>query len=218
MSAVITADIINYSKLSPDEQDKLIGVIHKTFGNNSDIRTNVGDSSFAITRGDNIQIELKNADQALRAALLLKSAIKKIVPGTGNKTPADVRIAIGIGDISARRKNVGESTGNAYTFSGRTLDSMKKQKRTLAVKTNNTRLDAELDTELRLLEVILSGWTVNSAEVIFLTIPGLTEQEISNNLKISQSAVNQRKKSAGWAGIEPLLKRYEELIKQEENR
>jgi hypothetical protein len=218
MNAVITADIINYSRLSPGEQDKVIGIIYKTFEDNRDIRTNVNDSSFAITRGDNIQIELINADKALKAALLLKSAIKKIVLRTGNKPLIDVRIAIGAGDISGKRENVGESTGNAYTFSGRTLDSMKKQKRSLAIKTISTRLDAEMETELRLLEVIISGWTVNSAEVIFWTIQGLTEQDISDRLKISQSAINQRKKTAGWAGIEPLLKRFEELIEQETDR
>jgi hypothetical protein len=218
MNAVITADIINYSRLSPGEQDKVIDTIYKTFEDNSDIRTNIGDSSFVITRGDNIQIELVNADKALKAALLLKSVIKKIVLRIGNKSLIDVRIAIGAGEISGKRKNVGESTGNAYTFSGRTLDSMKKQKRSITIKTNITRLDAELDTELRLMEVILSGWTVNSAEVIYWTLLGLTEQDISDKLKISQSAINQRKKTAGWAGIEPLLKRFEELFKEEAGR
>jgi hypothetical protein len=218
MNAVITADIINYSRLSPGEQDKVIDTIYKTFEDNRDIRTNVDDSSFVITRGDNIQIELINAGKALNAALLLKSAIKKIGMKIGNKSFIDVRIAIGAGDISGRRKNVGESTGDAYTYSGRTLDAMKKQKRSITIKTNIARLDAELETEMRLLEVILSGWTVNSAEVIYWTLLGLTEQDISDRLKISQSAINQRKKTAGWTGIEPLLKRFEVLFEEEAGR
>jgi len=217
MNAVITADIIDYSKLSTKEEDIVINTIYDTFEDNIDIRTNVDDSSFVITRGDNIQIELEKPEEALKAALLLKSGINKITLNNRkkNKPIIDVRIAIGIGEISGKRENVNESTGDAYTFSGRTLDSMKKHKRTLSIKTDNTSLDTELETEFKLLEVIMSGWTVNSAEVIYWTLLGLNEQEISEKLKISQSAINQRKKTAGWIGIEPLLKRFKELMGKE---
>jgi len=41
------------------------------------------------------------------------------------------------------------------------------------------------------------------------------EKEIQEKLKVSQSAVNQRKKTAGWNGIDALLKRFEKLISKE---
>jgi len=216
MNAVITADIIDYSKLSTEEEDRVINTIYETFEAGTDIRTNV-DSSFLITRGDNIQIELDKPEEALKAALLLKSAINKIALNKQNKNKPiiDIRIAIGIGDISGKRENVNESTGDAYTFSGRTLDTMKKLKRTLAIKTNNTTLNTELETEFKLLEVILSGWTINSAEVIYWTLLDLNEKEIGEKLNKTQSAINQRKKTAGWNGIEPLLKHFEELMEKE---
>jgi replicative superfamily II helicase len=110
---------------------------------------------------------------------------------------------------------VNESTGDAYTYSGRTLDSMKKYKRNLAIKTNDVSICRELETEFKLLEVILSGWTINSAEVIYWTLLELNENEISEKLKVTQSAVNQRKKTAGWIGIEPLLERFTELMEGE---
>jgi hypothetical protein len=216
MNAVITADIIDYSKLSTEEEDRVINSIYETFEAGTDIRTNV-DSSFLITRGDNIQIELDKPEEGLKAALLLKSAINKIALNKQNKNKPiiDIRIAIGIGDISGKRGNVNESTGDAYTFSGRTLDTMKKLKRTLAIKTNNTTLNTELETEFKLLEVILSGWTINSAEVIYWTLLDLNEKEIGEKLNKTQSAINQRKRTAGWNGIEPLLKHFEELMEKE---
>ncbi|MGD2034508.1 MAG: hypothetical protein PVF73_05590 [Bacteroidales bacterium] len=216
MNAVITADIVDYSGLSTEGEDRVINTIHETFGDSRDIRTNA-DSNFLITRGDTIQMELDKPEKALKTALLLKSAINKTALNKGNKTKPDidVRIAIGIGEISGKRKHVNESTGEAYTFSGRTLDSMKKQKRTLAIKTNSTTLNSEFETEFQLLEIILSGWTIYSAEVIYWTLLGFNEREISEKLKKSQSAINQRKKTAGWNGIEPLLKRFEELMKKE---
>ena len=61
----------------------------------------------------------------------------------------------------------------------------------------------------------MAGWTVHSAEVIYWTLLGLNEKEISKKLKKTQSAINQRKKTAGWNGIEPLLERFVELLGRE---
>jgi len=220
MNAVITADVIDSTKLSFDGEELVIKAVYDTFGDDSELRTNVEESSFTITRGDSIQIEMDDASKALKTALLLKSAINKISLIGDNKTrpSIDVRIAIGIGKAGARRTNVNESTGEAFTNSGRTLDSMKKYKRTLAIKTSNDKLDAELETELRLLEVIMSGWKITSAEVLYWTLSGLNEIEISEKLQITQSAINQRKKTAGWGGIESLLERFEELMGKEDEK
>jgi len=215
MNAVVTADVIGSSKLSFEGEDLVIKAIYDTFGVNSTLRTNVDESSFTITRGDSIQIELEDVTKALQTALLLKAAINKITL-LGNRRPSiDVRIAIGIGEVAGRRTNVNESTGEAYTNSGRTLDSMKKYKRTFAAKTGIDELDAELETEFKLLEVIMSGWVITSAEVLYWTLMGLNENEISEKLNITQSAINQRKKTAGWSGIESLLERFEDLMRKE---
>jgi hypothetical protein len=147
----------------------------------------------------------------------LKSSINKIGINKGYKTkPAvDVRIAIGVGEISGKREYVNESTGNAYTYSGRTLDSMKKNKRKLAIRTFNEELNEELETEFKLLEVIMTGWTVSSAELIYWLLSGLNETDISLKLDKTQPAINQRKKTAGWSGIQPLLERFEYLMERE---
>jgi len=218
MNAVVTADVIDSTKLSVEGEDLVLKVIYDTFGTDSTLRTNVEESSFTITRGDSIQIELEDATKALKTALLLKTAINKITLLSNRKPSIDVRIAIGIGEVTAKRSFVNESTGEAYTNSGRTLDSMKKNKRTLAIKAGNDKLDAELETEFKLLEVIMSGWVVTSAEVLYWTLIGLNENEISDKLGKTQSAINQRKKTSGWSGIEPLLERFEELMRKEEFR
>lgn len=220
MNAIVTADVINSTKLSYDGEELVIKAVYDTFGQDSTLRTNIEESSFTISRGDSIQIELEEVSKALKTALLLKTAINKITLIGENKTrpSIDVRIAIGIGEVGARRTNVNESTGEAYTNSGRTLDSMKKTKRTLAIKTNNKKLDSELETEFKLLEVIMSGWKITSAEALYWTLLGLNEVEISEKLEVTQSAINQRKKTAGWGGIEPLLKRFEELMGKEDEK
>jgi predicted transcriptional regulator len=43
-------------------------------------------------------------------------------------------------------------------------------------------------------------------------LSGLDEKKTAARLGISQSAVNQRKRSAGWNAVSALLDRYEELM------
>jgi hypothetical protein len=214
MNAVITADIVDYTKLTDTEANKILNAIHIVFKKLEVSRTNLI-SNFLIKRGDSIQMEINNPSETLKVALVLKSAINKIdFSNNKRKAPTnDVRIAIGIGSIDSKRETINESSGDAYINSGRTLDTMKKNKRLLVIKTNDAQIDAELETEFKLLEVIMSGWKTTSAEVIYWTLLGLSERMIAEQLGVTQSAINQRKGTAGWNGIEALLNRFETVLK-----
>lgn len=215
MYAIITADIVDYTLLSKEGEDKVLQTIRSLFGNDNSARHNI-DSNYSIKRGDNIQIELKEPSIALETALLLKTAINKINLNDESSKPhpkIDARIAIGIGAITSKRESVDESTGDAYTYSGRTLDMMKKEKRILAFNSAVEHVNAELETEFKLLEVIMTGWSRYSAEVIYYTLLGLTQTEIGKKINKSQPAIYQRTKIAGWSGIRPLLKRFETITK-----
>lgn len=215
MHAIITADIVDYTALSREDEDKVLDAIRSLFSKKNKKRHNI-DSNYSIRRGDNIQIELEDPAIALKIALLLKTAIKKINLKDENndiRPIIDVRIAIGIGSITSKRNSVDESTGDAYTYSGRMLDIMKKEKRMLAFRSQNEDVNAELQTEFRLLEVIMAGWSRYSAEVIYYTLQGLTQTEIGKKLNKSQPAIYQRAKIAGWSGIQPLLERFSNITK-----
>lgn len=215
MKAVITADIVDYSKLDQKQADKVLQVFYDLFDKAKGARSNVADG-FSIRRGDNVQVEIEDPVKALRIALMLKTAVKRISFDKVKKrrSPVDARIAIGVGEVDAERDSVNTSFGEAYLLSGRTLDSMKKAKRLIEIRTGDKETDRELSTELRLLEVIMNNWKITSADVLFLTLSGLDEKQVSQELGISQPAVNQRKKVAGWNAVNALLKRYEELIEK----
>ncbi len=212
MKAVITADIVDYTKLTNEEADDVLIKIHHLIDVFKDSKFNIK-NNFYIRRGDSIQGELANTSDALKLALLLKTGLNSLYYEENKKRTAliDVRIAIGIGG-AVDKNNINESYGDAYTYSGRTLDEMKKNKRMIALKTDNEEVNAELETELKLLEVIMSGWTVRSAEILYWTILGDDEIVIANKLGISQPAVNQAKKRAGWIAVEALLERFENVI------
>ncbi len=219
MKAVVTADIINYTRLTPDNAGTVIDVINKLFNNPnllSSVRTNLK-ANLSIKRGDNVQVEISNPINALRVALLLKTAVNAVnlsPEKKRNKPMVDIRIAIGIGVVDMQRSDVNISSGEAYEHSGRTLDTMKKSKRKLQIRTNNKQWNNEINTEFMLLEEIMRGWKITSAEVVFLSLLGFKEKEIEAELGISQSAVNQRKSNAGWNGLEALLNRFENLIRE----
>jgi len=215
IKAVITADIVDYSKLDKKQADRVLQVFYDLFGRAEGVRSNVADG-FSIRRGDNVQVETEDPADALRIALMLKTAVNRISfdKVKKRKAPVDIRIAVGIGEVDAERDSVNISFGEAYLLSGRTLDLMKKAKRMIEIRTGDKETDSELSTELRLLEVIMNNWKITSADVLYWTLSGLDEKQVSEKLKISQPAVNQRKKVAGWNAVKALLKRYEELIEK----
>jgi len=213
MKAVITADIIDYSALNSSLADEVLKVLTELFENLRSVRSNVF-KGFSVQRGDSIQGEVSDARDSLRVALLLRTAVNRISfdQSKKRKSPVNVRIAIGVGEVSSVRATVGESFGEAYLFSGRLLDSIKISKRVIAIKTADEEINRELDTEFRLLEVIMRNWKITSADVLYCMLSGLDEKKTAARLGISQSAVNQRKRSAGWNAVSALLDRYEELM------
>lgn len=214
MNAVITADLIDYTKLPTSDIEQVLDALNSLHIELKNYRVNFV-QDYVIKRGDSIQIELSNSQEALRVALLLKTALNRInlhSSDQNNKIEIDARIAIGVGTIHNKRDKVNESSGDAYTKSGRSVDLMKKIKRFIFFKSDIEHLDEELYVELLLLEEIFSGWKRTSAEVIYFLLIGYNEYDIAKNLGITQSAVNQRKKTAGWSGIQALLIRFEQLL------
>jgi len=173
--------------------------------------------SFSIYRGDSFQGVIENPVLALQIALQIKAAVssyteKEHLPK--NAMPvADIRISIGVGEAEYQPDALAESNGEAFNFSGRTLDKMKSEGRKMAITTANENLNDELNVYLKFLDATTDRWSVASAEVVYYLINGYKEQEIADLLKRSQAAINLRKKAASWEEIKLLLKRYKTIAK-----
>ena len=105
-----------------------------------------------------------------------------------------------------------ESDGTAFHHSGRTLDKMKENGKKLALTTTDYSLDQSWTVILALMDQITDKWTVSSAELIHELLDNEKEVGISEKLGISQPAVNQRKRYAGWDAIKAMLAHYEQQI------
>lgn len=203
---VITGDVINFTSASVDSRETLIiqtGLLIKSW---------VSKPEYAeIFRGDSFQLLFDNLGEALKRSIQLRCWFKQHTAAGGL---LDARISIGVGEVSYFGKSVLDADGEAFHLSGRAFDSMKTTHIYFQVSTNNNVLNEQLKIILNLANIIISDWTKNQAEVIFLVLEGKTQQEMADQLQMAQSAVNNRLKLARWKEIDKTI-RYIASLTQE---
>jgi len=209
MEAVITGDLIDSTKYTPKELDTILDKVNNEF---KYFKT-AYDSDFKIFRGDSFQGIVLDPAIALDLTITIKTAVNKI-PIKNKKISGlpDFRIAIGVGNINLKRESILESNGEAFQFSGKTLDTMKGDYPRLLLKTANDNINDEFNVHFSFLDSVTSKWSRESAEVVYYLYKGYKEREIAEILGIYQSAINQRKKVANWDSIALLLHRYKTVI------
>lgn len=203
-NCVITGDIIGFTALSAVKRKKLLNESTEL------ISSWVAEPSQArIFRGDSFQMLFKDIGMALKRAVQLRCWFKK--HSSANETLLDARMVIGVGKISFYGKSVLDSDGEAFHLSGRAFDKLEEGEN-LSIVTPDISKNEQLKIILNLAEVIMSNWTLNQAEVIYLLLEGRTQQQMAKELKIGQSAVNNRIKLAKWKQIEKMMRYVVSLI------
>lgn len=200
MTSVITGDIIKSKAQANPEV--WISTLKKALS-----KLESDHSNWKIYRGDSFQIEIEDVMDSFEAAVYIKSCIKMI-------RGLDVRLAIGIGDKTYQGKNVTESNGEAFIFSGETFESLKKEKQNLKIKTKDTALNKELNLYFKLALISMDNWTVNSAEIVKLSLeqPKALQQELAEQVGTNQNAISKRQKRASLDTILELDKLYQQKL------
>lgn len=189
MVAVFIGDIIK-SRSIIDQNKWLVPLkdLLTEWGNNPE--------SWEIAWGDSFQVEVANPAVALYKALLIKSLLKSIQVRNNNERfgNMDVRLAIGIGEKTYSGMRVSESNGPAYIYAAEKFSLLRKEKTTLAIKSNWPELDEEINLYLRLTEILMDKWTKPLAELVSIVLrnPQVTQEEVGKMLGIKQSAVSGR--------------------------
>ena len=225
--AVITADIVHSTRIDIDHKEWL----YKSIENALQTTSNDFKIQSEMYRGDSFQCLIDTPKDALRIALILKTYIRSLNPSdiiaeigsvwSEKKKVAllpnwmfDVRMAIGIGAVAMKMKNIATSDGEAFYLSGRALDEMKNGKYHFGIATVDTFKD-ELAMESLLLDTIIGKTSALQCEVINLKLLGYTEIEIAKKLQIQQSAVNQRSVNGNWNIINKMVEYYEKIYSNE---
>lgn len=200
MVAILTGDIINSQT---DGSSEWMRPLKAYLGGQGKAL-----EDWEIYRGDEFQIRT-TPENALRAAIQIKAIIKCT-------KSLDVRIGIGLGNETYIGSRVSESNGEAYQRSGRTFETLKEQKLTLAIATGNDKTDRTLNLIIRLALDFMDQWSEVSSEIVRLTLenPTHSQQQIADRLGIKQSAVSQRINRARMDLVLDLLQYYESIIKE----
>lgn len=184
MVGVITGDIINSRKISPDIWLEVIKEALGIWGNSPE--------QWEIYRGDSFQLEIEDAKDALKAAIQIKSAVKSL-------KGMDVRMAVGIGDKTYSARKVSESNGSAFVNSGELVEDLKKNRRNLAVRSNDSRFNTEMNLYLKLALIFMDRWSDIAAETVRVALlhPDESQEGLAGMLgNIKQNTVSTRLKRA----------------------
>jgi hypothetical protein len=199
MEAIITGDLINSRQVEPSEWMPALKKVLKKYGKEP--------KNWEIFRGDSFQLNTKPED-ALMAAILIKAKIKQW-------KNLDVRIGIGIGEITYQAAKITESDGTAFLNSGECFEELKKQ--TLAIKTPNKDLNETLNLMIELASLTIDRWTETAAKLIKLKIENqnLNQKDLANLLnKTAQGTISEGLKRAGYDEIQRLLNYYKLKISE----
>lgn len=199
MIGVIIGDIVNSQQADPATW---LAVLKAGLN-----RVGSPPKNWEITRGDSFQLEVARMETVLTEALYLKATIKRIAG-------LDLRMGIGIGTKTYDAPAISEASGDAFIYSGRLFDQLKKTN--LAIKSPWADIDNVINLCLELALLTMDRWTVNSAEIIALSIqhPEKTQLELAQMIGISQGRVSERQQRAGYEEIMRLDTYFRELIQQ----
>ncbi|MHC0440911.1 winged helix-turn-helix transcriptional regulator [Flavobacterium sp. 3-210] len=200
MTSVITGDIIGSRQQKSNHWVEDLKKILSPFGKTP--------NEWEIYRGDEFQIEIKNPEDALLAAILVKAHLRTI--------KSDARMSIGFGDKTHTAEKISESNGSAFINSGELFETLKKQKVTLAMRTGDFAFDEKMNLMLQLALTFMDSWLAQSAEFVALAIenPGLSQEELGQKLGINQAAVSRRQKRAQFDLVMNLDRYFRTQIKQ----
>lgn len=193
MKQVLTGDIYDSTKLAPEQRKELEEAFHFLE------RQSNGQYDYFI-RGDSFQILLNS--NGLAESLLIKTYLH-------SKFDIRLRISIGLGEVTYySNKKLSDSDGPAFQYSGRGLDTMKKEKIWNRITAEDEEFNDEWKVHGHVMDYLENSRTRYQSEVIYWLLHNKNQQQIADYIGISQPSVNKRIQSSGWTILEKILKRY----------
>lgn len=200
-AAVITADLVNSTKLRPTLETQLVNTLK--------LELNSYETQFF--RGDSFQVFVKDVHESLRVAMICRTIGIKF-SDTKKDVPSDVRLSIGIGKVQSPVRSLGSAKGEAFLLSGRALDQLQHTSSRFSISINNNLVQLALNVVADYVDAIFLKMTAKQAEVLMQLLKNKSQREIAQQLKKSGSTINQRVTSARWDEIQKLLVHFDKII------
>lgn len=206
--SVITGDIIGSTMGNDSQRRKMLDLIE---GSVDEIQNElVFRLQLEFFRGDAFQILIEKPEKALLVAILLRAALCGDTP-KDNLYVWDARMAIGVGGVKYRTDSLAKSNGDAFIYSGRTLDGMWNER--LAIKTQWKTINDEFSVSTPFADDLISHWTRVQASVIYdYLLYDVTQGQIAREKGMSPQNVSKVLKAGRTELIINYIKRFEKLI------
>ena len=200
LSAVITADIVNSTKISKADYKKLL----------KNLTVILQEHKHEFFRGDSFQVLVKSPGEALRVLLQTRTAAMKL---SASAMPvADIRASIGIGNVKLPVKSFQTASGDVFILSGRAFDKMEKDERLIIVcNEKNKAINSGLKVISQFIDYLFQRLTFKQAAVVYELLMDHTQTDTAKRLKKSQATIHKHTQAAGWPEIEKLLEEYKKL-------
>jgi len=202
VGAVLTGDIVNSTKLSPIQETRLLDVLGKLLHGHP----------HEFYRGDSFQAYIKDPSKALRLALTCRAVAVEITTKEEEAIKADIRIAIGIGEVNTPVRELGSAKGEAFLLSGRGLDELQRSEQRLAVTCNNKIANIGLQITADYLDSIFRQMTGKQADIIVELLQGITQQQLTISREKAKSTISELANAGRWPEIDRILLQYSQLI------
>ncbi len=201
IGAILTGDIVNSTKLEEFVEKQLLAVLKEI----------LSPYTFEFYRGDSFQVYVEDVSLSLRTAMLCRTAAISLQQ---DEQFPDIRISIGIGEVTQPIVPLGSAKGEAFILSGRSFDDIQKTNTRLAISSNHEWGKLSYELVAAYANSIFGEITPKQAEVIFHLLQGETQQKISERLNKSKSTISQFASSGKWNDIEYLLEAFNKITEK----
>ena len=190
--SVITGDLIGSLNLEPEA----IKAMLQAMTHDLDAEILTLDLSIFQYRGDGFQLICKDSSRGVRVMLLIRAWLAwRSHEFTGEVLGARLFLGVGAATVLA---SLGASAGDAFTFSGRGLDALKRPFTMGMATYKGPEADKPLQHMVIMLDEISSRWKTSQAEAMFYLLKGHTYAQIASIRKKSIASIGQASRASGW--------------------
>lgn len=201
---VITADVVDSSKIPAELRESFLEAVHQI---QSQLQS-IAPFQMEIYRGDSFQIIMDDYSNAVLIAVLIRAGLKMSSPA-GQLW--DVRMSIGIGEVSYVNSHITVSDGEAFRYSGRGLELIGKKR--LSITTPSQEINEELAVSTAFADDIITHWTkLQSERVFYYLLSGLNQTELAQQKGIKLQVLNDTLRAAKYSLMTLYLKRVHSLL------
>lgn len=208
--AILAGKLAESKHISDNQFSKIPDIIRSAFRKVNEILEPGEQLEYEIIRMDEFLAKSAHPATSITKIMMLLSIFRTLSDSElGKKT--ELMVSLGVGPVEYLQNQLRESDGTAFRLATKALGRMKRSQR-LSIATPDGHMNGEFRVSCGFMDILIREWSDEQAEALFLKLTGNNQVEISEQLHISQPAVNRRLKAAHYDATDQFIKRVIQLL------